>query len=207
MPRFPHEKPTSIASYWEGYRAEMARAAATVSAEALAKAEALLRDVIVRDGTIFSCGNGGSSAIANHLVCDFGKGARTDTGFRPRVQSLSTNPEILTAIGNDMSYADTFSFQLEGFARTGDLLLSVSSSGDSENIVRAVQWAKDNGVATIAMTGFSGGRSAILADASLHVDSQNYGVVEDLHQSLMHLLAQYIRITSMPEALIPDRKF
>ena len=82
---------------------------------------------------------------------------------------------------------------------SGSDLLSISSSGNSENIVRAVQWAKDNGLRTIAMTGFSGGRSAGLADANLHVASDNYGVVEDLHQSIMHVLAQFLRMQHLPE--------
>ena len=207
MSRFPSKKPSSIAEYFDGYAIELTRAAVTVSREALDRAQGLLRSCIERDGNVFSCGNGGSAAIANHLVCDYGKGLRSDTTMRPRVRSLSSGPEILTAIGNDMSYAETFSYQLEGFARPGDLLITVSSSGDSENIVRPILWAKAHGVATIAMTGFSGGRSAKLADVNLHVASENYGVIEDLHQSLMHALAQYVRISSMPEELIPHRKF
>jgi phosphoheptose isomerase len=207
MTRFPSQKLTTIAEYFDGYSNELTRASATVSRQALDRAQALVLDCIERDGTVIVCGNGGSAAIANHLVCDFGKGMRSDTGLRPRVRSLSSGPEILTAIGNDMSYADTFSHQLDGFGRAGDLLITVSSSGDSENIVRAVNWAKGNGVASIAMTGFGGGRSAGLADVNLHVASENYGVVEDLHQSLMHVLAQFIRQSLMPDDLVRQRKF
>lgn len=207
MTRFPGRKTADIAEYFDGYAAELTRAASTVSRDALHAAQALLKDCMRRDNNVFSCGNGGSAAIANHLVCDFGKGMRADTTLRPRVRSLSSGPEILTAIGNDLSYADTFSHQLEGFGRPGDLLISVSSSGDSENIVRAVQWAKDNGMGTIAMTGFAGGRSAALADVSLHVASENYGVVEDMHQSLMHALAQFVRQSLMSEDLVLKRKF
>ncbi len=207
MTRFPSQKLTTIAEYFDGYAGEMTRALATVSRTALDSAQRLVLECLERDGTIIVCGNGGSAAIANHLVCDFGKGMRGDTKLRPRVRSLSSGPEILTAIGNDMSYADTFSHQLDGLGRAGDLLITVSSSGDSENIVRAVQWAKANKVACIAMTGFGGGRSAGLADVSLHVASENYGVVEDLHQSLMHVLAQFIRQSLMPGDLVAQRKF
>jgi phosphoheptose isomerase len=205
--RFPDRRPAGIAEYFDGYAAELARAAASVSREALAAAEQRIRRCLDADGTIFSCGNGGSAAIANHLVCDYGKGIRMDTALRPRVRSLSSGAEILTAIGNDLGYDETFAFQLAGLGRPGDLLISVSSSGNSENIVRAVQWARDNSLATIAMTGFSGGRSAAIADVNLHVDSDNYGVVEDLHQSLMHALAQYVRISLMPAELIGQRTF
>ena len=207
MSSFPHSQTQDIAAYFDGYAEELARAAASLPRAELARAQSLLHDCIARDGSIFACGNGGSAAIANHLVCDFGKGMRADTAMRPRVRSLSSGPEILTAIGNDLSYAETFSLQLDGFARPGDLLISVSSSGDSENIVRAVQWARENGVATIALTGFGGGRSATLADVNLHIASTNYGVVEDLHQSIMHALAQFTRQSLMPAELVRQRRF
>lgn len=205
--RFPNAKYDDIGDYFGDYLGEFERAATTVSRHTLEKARQLMAECLRNDGTIFSCGNGGSAAIANHLVCDLGKGVRSDTGIRPRVRSLSSNPEILTAIGNDLDYAETFSAQLDGFARRGDLLISVSSSGNSENIVRAVQWARDNGVATIALTGFSGGRSAQIADVNLHVASDNYGVVEDLHQSLTHVLAQFTRQSLMSADLVAQRKF
>jgi phosphoheptose isomerase len=132
---------------------------------------------------------------------------QSDTGLRPRVYSLSAHIEIMTAVSNDLSYDDVFVYQLRSLARPGDALVSVSSGGDSENIVRAVTWAKENGLPVIAMTGFTGGRSAALADINLHVDAHNYGVVEDVHQSLMHILAQYIRQAHMDEAAIVERRF
>jgi D-sedoheptulose 7-phosphate isomerase len=207
MTKFPSSMPKDVATFFEGYMGEMNRAAATVSREALDKARSLLIHILERDASIYACGNGGSAAIVNHLVCDFGKGVRTDTYLRPRVRSLAAGPEVLTAIGNDIGYADTFSLQLEAFARPGDLLITVSSSGDSENIVRAVQWAKTHEVSTLALTGFSGGRSAKLADVNLHVTSQNYGVVEDVHQTLLHVLMQHLRLSHMPSELIGQRTF
>ena len=98
------------------------------------------------------------------------------------------------------------SYQLSTLATQGDALITISSSGNSENIVRAATWAKANGLPVISMTGFDGGRSAGIADVNLHVKQDNYGVVEDVHQSLMHILAQYVRQTEMPEALIKKRK-
>ncbi|MEZ4764049.1 MAG: hypothetical protein R3C26_12965 [Calditrichia bacterium] len=83
----------------------------------------------------------------------------------------------------------------------------MSSSGNSENIVRAAAWAKENGIPVISLTGFEGGRSAQIADVNLHVTADNYGVIEDVHQSLMHVLAQYIRQAHMDEHLIQERKF
>ncbi len=134
-----------------------------------------------------------SAAIANHLSCDCLKGIRSATALRPRVVSLSATVELITAIANDFSYDEVFSFQLSSLAVPGDLLIAISSSGNSPNIIAALNWAKDNGLRTLAMTGFDGGAAAGIADVSLHVRADNYGVIEDVHQSLMHLLAQYVR--------------
>ena len=98
-------------------------------------------------------------------------------------------------------------YQVRALATPGDALITISSSGDSENIVRAASWAKKNNIPVISMTGFSGGRSADIADVNLHVSADNYGIIEDVHQSLMHVLAQYIRQAHMDEGLIRQRKF
>jgi phosphoheptose isomerase len=197
----------SFAAYFDAYAEALQRAAASISRERLSAAEVLLSSAIKRDAQIFVCGNGGSAAISNHLVCDHAKGIQTDTPLRPRIRSLAENIELLTAVSNDIGYEEVFAFQMATFARAGDILITVSSSGNSENIVRAICWARANHVATIAMTGFEGGRSAQLSDVNLHVASENYGVVEDIHQSLMHALAQYIRQCHMSEELISVRKF
>ena len=127
--------------------------------------------------------------------------------MRPRVMSLSHPIELITAIANDIEYAEIFVHQLRNAARPGDVLITISSSGDSENIVRALAWARDNGLGTISMTGFSGGRSAKLADINLHVAAENYGVVEDAHQALMHILSQYVRMSEIPENLLQTLRF
>jgi len=205
---FPDERYGDAGSFADDYFALLGGAAASVDRGALRAAAALLSAVHGDDrAMIYSCGNGGSAAIANHLVCDHCKAVQSDTGLRPRVYSLSAHIEIMTAVSNDLSYDDVFVYQLRSLARPGDALVSVSSGGDSENIVRAVTWAKENGIPVIAMTGFTGGRSAALADINLHVDAHNYGVVEDVHQSLMHILAQYIRQAHMDEAAIVERRF
>ncbi|KIL97813.1 Phosphoheptose isomerase 1 [Paramagnetospirillum magnetotacticum MS-1] len=204
---FPDKPFGSITTYFEAYAEQVGKAMASVPRSALAAAEILLREAVEADAHVYCCGNGGSAAISNHLVCDHVKGIQTDTDFKPRVHSLSSTIEMITAIANDISYAEVFCYQLQSFARPGDLLITISSSGDSENVVRAIQWAKDNGVRTLAMTGFSGGRSSRLADVSLHVTSDNYGVIEDVHQSLMHVLAQFVRMGRMSRDLITARKF
>lgn len=204
---FPEKAYPSVADYCDDYLARLARAGASIDRAALAEASALLDAAFARGAWLFACGNGGSAAIANHLLCDVAKGVQTDTGVLPRVMSLSANMEMVTAIANDIAFEDCFAYQLRTAARPGDVLMTISASGDSENIVRALAWAGANGLDSIALTGFDGGRSAPLASVSLHVDGDNYGVIEDTHQSIMHMLAQYLRQARMPDALIAERKF
>jgi len=190
---FPNKTYAQINSYISDYVDEVAKAFASIDSIQMQKAADLLEDAVNNEHRIFVCGNGGSAAISNHLCCDHMKGIKTDTNFAPSVHSLSSNIEIITAIANDISFENIFSFQLSSHARPGDILITISSSGSSPNIIFAIDWAKSNGVRTIAMSGFGGGKSRDISDISLHVDAENYGVVEDVHQSLMHILAQYIR--------------
>ena len=116
-----------------------------------------------RGASVFACGNGGSASIANHLQCDHVKGIRNGTDLRTRALSLSTNIELFSAIANDLGYDNVFEYQLESLAQRGDVLLAVSSSGRSPNIVRALEWANRHAVETVAFTGFSGGAAKELA--------------------------------------------
>ncbi len=204
---FPNKKYANIESYAEDYFKEINLAASSIDGSKLNEAIEILNNDYTQGSMVISCGNGGSAAIANHLVCDHCKLVRTDTDLVSRIYSLSNTVEIITAIGNDLSYDEIFEYQLKSLAKAGDVLITISSSGDSENIVRAANWAKQNNVPVISLTGFSGGRSAKIADVNLHVSAANYGVIEDVHQSIMHLLAQYIRMTHMEEELIGPRKF
>ena len=204
---FPDRGYPSIAAYCDDYLARLARAGASIDRAALARAADMLDAAFGRSAWLFVCGNGGSAAIANHLLCDVAKGVQTDTGVLPRVMSLSSNLEMVTAIANDIAFEDCFLYQLRTAARAGDLLMTISSSGDSENIVRALRWAAESDMESIALTGFDGGRAAPLATVNLHVDGDNCGVIEDTHQSIMHMIAQFLRQAQMPDALISERKF
>jgi phosphoheptose isomerase len=190
------------ASYFDAYAEEMARAAKTIDPEALDRAAAILLEAYTAGARMFSCGNGGSASIANHIQCDHVKGVRTATDLTPQVLSLSTNVELLTAIANDIGYESVFVYQLESQSRPGDVLMAVSSSGRSPNIVHALTWARDHGLRTIAITGFGGGAARDVAEVSIHTECTNYGIVEDLHQSIMHALAQYIRHSRMDSGAI-----
>jgi D-sedoheptulose 7-phosphate isomerase len=204
---FPDQTYPSAGAYVDAYRGEIVRAWASVDLAAFDRAAAMLSTAIRAGRTVYACGNGGSASISNHLHCDMLKGAQTDTELHPKIVSLAGPLELVTAIANDIGYADVFAYPLRTMAAPGDVLITISSSGNSENIVRAIEWARAHGVGSISMTGFAGGRSKSLADVNLHVAAENYGVVEDIHQSMMHCLAQYLRQSAMPPELVPRRVF
>jgi D-sedoheptulose 7-phosphate isomerase/D-glycero-D-manno-heptose 1,7-bisphosphate phosphatase len=205
--KFPAEPYTSAGAYFGTYAVNVARAASSVEPAALDRAAEILLEAYKRSAGVFSCGNGGSAAVANHLQCDHLKGVRTTTDLAPRVVSLSTNIELVTAIANDRGYEDVFTYQLQSQSRPGDVLIAISSSGRSPNIVRALTWARDHGLRTIALTGFEGGGAKAVAEVAIHVDDTNYGIVEDLHQAIMHALAQYIRQSRMTADAISSNVF
>jgi phosphoheptose isomerase len=195
--KFPLHRFDEASDYCSAYSAEIGRAWSSIDLTQLDRAAIMLTEAYLSGATVFACGNGGSAAVANHLQCDHLKGVRTSTDLTPHVVSLNSNMDLVTAIANDLGYENIFVYQLQSSVRTGDVLVTISSSGKSKNIVRALQWAHDHEVHTIAFTGFDGGEAAKLADVSIHVDSMNYGIVEDIHQGLMHALAQYIRQSRM----------
>ena len=201
-PSFPTRQYPDGATFGADYAGELARAMASVDMTRIAEAAELLNEAHDRNAAVYACGNGGSASIANHLQCDHVKGVRNGTDLRARVFSLSTNVELFSAIANDHGYDTVFEYQLQSLAKAGDVLIAVSSSGRSPNIVRALEWASRHGIRTVALTGFSGGAARELADVPVHVRSDNYGVIEDAHQACMHLLAQYVRQSRMtPDAV------
>ncbi|HTZ09891.1 MAG TPA: SIS domain-containing protein [Acidimicrobiales bacterium] len=204
---FPTTRHARASTYLSAYfRATMA-VADSIDIEAVERAADLLLAAYSTGACVFSCGNGGSAAIANHLQCDHLKGVQTGTDLTPRVISLSSSVELLTAIANDISYHEVFAYQLQSQSRPGDVLIAISSSGQSANVVRALGWARDHGLSTIALTGFEGGEARSLADVSIHVASANYGIIEDLHQAVMHTMAQFVRQSRMSPDTIATTTF
>lgn len=143
---------------------------------------------------LYIFGNGGSAAIANHWVCDYTKGINEDTEFCANAISLSSNVELISAIANDIGYEYIFSKQLEYICPSyHDVVFAISSSGNSKNIVRGIEKAKELGVLTVAFTGFTGGDAASIADINVHVPALNYGIVEDIHMMVLHAISQRVR--------------
>jgi D-sedoheptulose 7-phosphate isomerase len=167
----------------------------------------LIQDRIVKKKTIFVCGNGGSSAISNHYVCDYIKSLSTNTNLKPRVISLNSNSELISAISNDISYNKIFSYQMNILSQKGDLLILISSSGDSKNLRDALKFAKKNKITTIGFSGFAGGYLKKNTDVSIHIDINNYGITEDLFQIYMHIIMQYLRQKNLKNKDLNNIKF
>lgn len=169
------------------YAGALAEGLSKVDPGSMALAQSSILTHAKRPHRIFVAGNGGSSAIANHLECDFRKGATIGV-----VHSLTSNMAVLTAFANDVSYDECFVEQLKSqFAGPHDLLILISSSGNSPNVIRAAEYARSKGIPTIGLSGFDGGQLRFISSISLHVPINNYGVVEDAHQAIMHSLTQY----------------
>lgn len=166
----------------------------------LADVLAIFDRVIAQGGTVWVAGNGGSAAIADHTVCDSSKGTHVHGTPPFRTISLASNVPMLTALANDISYDAVFSEQLKYYLTDKDAVLVVSSSGNSPNVVNACQYAKAQGVPTVAFVGFKGGKLAEIADVVVHIAVENYGIVEDTHQSLIHMLTQYMKARSLASA-------
>jgi D-sedoheptulose 7-phosphate isomerase len=160
----------------------------SIPAEAVAQLIGTLRRAWLEDRQIFVFGNGGSAANASHFATDLGKGSSDKLGRRFRVLSLNDNVSWLTALGNDYAYEDIFVRQLENYARPGDVVLTLSVGGNSPNLVKALSWAKQQKLHTIALVGAKRGRLAALADEVIVVDDTHYGRVEDAQMGICHML-------------------
>ncbi|MGY8655606.1 MAG: D-sedoheptulose-7-phosphate isomerase [Verrucomicrobiia bacterium] len=140
------------------------------------------------DRQIFVFGNGGSASNCSHFATDLGKGASDPLDKRFKIISLNENLSWITALANDYSYEEVYSRQLMNYGKPGDIALTLSVSGNSPNLVKAMEWAKDNGLQTVALVGAKRGRLAEIADDVIVIDSEHYGRVEDAQMGICHLL-------------------
>lgn len=191
-----HLNVTLDASSIDSYKREYADALQSALNEVDSTEVERLCDAIfactVNGRQIFVAGNGGSAAIAEHLCCDWTKG--TACAGHPVIssRSLTANNALYSAIANDYGFESVFDTQIDFFGKERDILIAISSSGNSPNIVNAAKRARELGLFVAGFTGFKGGALREIADASIHVPISNYGIVEDAHQSVMHVVAQYI---------------
>jgi D-sedoheptulose 7-phosphate isomerase len=176
------------------YLSEVNSAIMLLDSVSLDKALVLFKETIMKNKKIIVAGNGGSAAIASHFVIDLSK-CTLDGKFVTRPLSLNDNVPVLTATANDLGYDLIFEYQLERIAREDDLLITISSSGNSPNIIKALECAERLNLRTIAFSGFDGGESSKLSEVALvtKTEFKNYGPTEDAHAILCHYIARVLR--------------
>lgn len=190
---FPFMKYSTFNGFFDRYSNEIRMLMDKVDEHELSHAVGILQDAYARPVIIWVAGNGGAAAIANHMVADHTKHMSADENFETNIQSLAANQSVITAVANDIGYDAIFSWQLERYAKRGDILIVFSVSGNSLNIIRAVQYAKEHGINSIAFVGRDGGELFKIAQCPVLIPGGNYGVVEDVMSIIQHSMAQYIR--------------
>lgn len=187
--------------YIKDYTDTISKTISGIDAAEFKKTVDILINAYRKDQQVFIAGNGGSAGTANHFVCDFGKNAVKEAGKRRfRIISLSDNPEKITAFGNDVAFDEIFSQQLDNLMRKGDVLILVSSSGTSADLIKACEMAQKREGKIIALSGFGGGDIKDYADACLIVPLSSYEQIEDIHLMLLHMIVYFFK--SHPEQLV-----
>jgi D-sedoheptulose 7-phosphate isomerase len=161
--------------------------------DAVDKVMDVFEDAYRKDRTIFICGNGGSASTAGHWVCDFSKGTVAAGAPRLRMISLGDNEPMLTAYANDVSYDQVFAEPVRTYVRAGDVVVLMTASGNSPNILEAAKASREMGAVTVGLIGFGGGKLAAMVDHPITVSCREYGPVEDLHLVLDHIISVYMR--------------
>ena len=182
----------NIKEYLEKYSQKVHETLLQISQKSLGDTLAHLEVCMKNGKRVYVGGNGGSAAISDHLLCDWMKGTSFSQKPNLKVHSLLDSMALFTATCNDHGYEHALAYPLDIYGEAGDLVVLISSSGNSPNIVKAAETAKKKNITIIALTGFDGGKLRELADISFHIPLHNYGMVEDAHQSIMHVLAQYL---------------
>jgi D-sedoheptulose 7-phosphate isomerase len=181
----------SAVSFSREYKSKLLQALDTVDLEEVGQAAALLKRALDANNHIFVCGNGGSASTASHFVCDMVKGASFQRDSKFRIMALTDSMATITAYSNDVGYDCIFAEQLKNFARPGDVFMAISGSGNSANVVRAMEYANAAGCETIALTGRDGGKLGPLAKVQIRVAEPHMGRIEDGHLVVCHMLCYY----------------
>jgi D-sedoheptulose 7-phosphate isomerase len=182
---------TTTKQYLSDYIEAQKRALDSISTDQLAELIALFEQFHAEGKQIFVCGNGGSASNSSHFVTDLGKGSSDKMGKRFKVLSLNDNISWMTALSNDYAYDQVYAMQLQNYAQAGDVLMLISVSGSSPNLVQAATWAKANGLTVISLVGAKRGALADLSDVLMVIDDTHYGRVEDAQMGICHLICYY----------------
>jgi len=191
--KFPLKKISNSKDFYLEYINQKNNLLQNINFLELNKIISLLKKCFKNGNILYTCGNGGSSSLADHFTCDFIKQTNNETSLKVKSISLASNFSLISAIANDTSYDQIFSFQIEKLCKKNDILFLFSVSGNSLNLIEAIKKAKKLGVKTVSFTGFNGGKISKLSDFNLNFPIANFGIVEDCHISIMHYLSQYLR--------------
>lgn len=184
-----------IQSFPTLYKQSLLAAIEKIDLDKVSQAIEWLREARDNGRQVFVCGNGGSASTASHFVCDMVKGASFNRPSRFRILALTDSLPTLTAYSNDVSYDCVFVEQLKNFARADDVVMAISGSGNSPNVLRAIEHANSAGCRTIGLSGRDGGRLGPMAQLSLHVAEPHMGRIEDAHMVICHMIAYHFMDT------------
>lgn len=174
---------------------------ARLPVESIARVVATLQNARLEGRKVFIMGNGGSASTANHFVCDLAKNTRHDSLPHFRVIGLTDNMAIFSAYANDEGYENVFAAQLANLVEADDVVIAISASGNSANVVKAIEEAKLHNAVTVGFTGFTGGKLASLVDVQVHVESHVIEHVEDIHLMLEHMIVKAIKDMAVAESM------
>lgn len=176
------------------YLSKLQDVLARLDLDEIAAVAEVFRDAYDRQATIFLMGNGGSGATASHMVCDLNKGACFHAEKKFRVAALTDCTPMILALGNDVGFESIFVEQLKNLARPGDVVLGISGSGNSPNVLRAIEYAKQLGCTTVGVCGYDGGKLKPLVDRCFHVKIDDMQIAEDAHLILGHILMRVLEV-------------
>ena len=190
-------KNSKVKTFYNEYLKNLVTVANNIDVRKLDKAVNLISSTIKKKRYIYVCGNGGSAAIANHYICDYFKQLSKYTALKAKIRSLNSDNYLISAISNDISYDQIFKIQAERYMEKDDILILISSSGNSKNIKQVLNFCKNKKIKTIGFSNFTGGYLKRNCDISIHSNIKNYGIGEDINHILMHMIMQYISINNL----------
>ena len=178
-------------TFAEQYKSELIKTIDCIDIGMVNRVIDWFKEARANNRTIFVCGNGGSASTASHFACDIVKGASFNRDSRFKIMALTDQLPTLTAYANDVSYDAVFVEQLKNFAQPGDLFMGISGSGNSPNVLRAIEYANQTGCRTMALTGRDGGRLGPMAQLNIQVAVPHMGRIEDAHMIVCHMIGYY----------------
>jgi len=188
-------------SFPQLYKTDVLKAIETIDLDKVGQAIDILIRARDEGRRIFVCGNGGSASTASHFVCDMVKGASFNRDKRFRIMALTDSLPTITAYSNDVGYECVFVEQLKNFAEPGDVVMAISGSGNSPNVLRAVEYGNSIGCRTIALSGRNGGKLGPLAEINVQASNPHMGRIEDVHMIVMHMICYYFMDAETPAAV------